>query len=56
MAAKKKSAKKKNLGGRPITEVGKLAKKEGISRSAAWWRLNRGQGYPKRGRPKKVEN
>jgi hypothetical protein len=35
------SRKNGGLGGRPLGEVGKLAKELGISRQAAWYRLNR---------------
>lgn len=35
-------------------EASKLAEREGITRQAAWWRLNRSTGKPK-GRPRKTQ-
>lgn len=47
--------KKKKPRGRPLTEVGKLAAKEGISPQLAWYRLRRRTGRPV-GRPKLLAN
>ena len=41
-----------NPPGRPPSAVAELAKREGITRQAAWYRLNRATGRP-RGRPRK---